>query len=84
MADIPGLVKYIAAALVDESTALEVSEYEKGRQRVVKLQVGGEDMGRMIGREGRIANAIRSLIRASADDTQWGLDVGSDEESEAS
>jgi uncharacterized protein len=75
MAEIPELVRYIATNIVDDAAAIEITDYEKGRQKIVKLHVSQEDMGRMIGREGRIANAIRSLMRASADDSQWGLDV---------
>ena len=58
-ADIPGLVEYVARALADDPDSVEVSEAQRGRNKVVVLKVGEADMGRVIGREGRVANAIR-------------------------
>lgn len=60
------LVKFIAQSLVEEPD--EVSVYTKTTRRtdILKLRVAPDDMGRVIGRNGRVANAMRSLLRASA------------------
>lgn len=60
------LVKFIAQSLVEEPD--EVSVYTKSTRRteILKLSVAPDDMGRVIGRNGRVANALRSLLRASA------------------
>lgn len=75
MADIPGFVAYVARALVEHPDAVEVSESTRGRQRIVQLRVAQEDMGRVIGRDGRVANAIRAVLRAAPADEQWGLEI---------
>ena len=74
-ADIPELVATIARALADNPDEVRVSETTKGRQHIVQLTVAPEDMGRVIGRDGRVANAIRSLLSAAVDDEQWGLEI---------
>ena len=61
-ADVPGLVTYIAQTLADQPDEVEISEYSRGRQRIVHLKVAPDDMGRIIGREGRVANAVRTLL----------------------
>jgi len=60
------LVKFVAQSLVEEPD--EVSVYTKSTRRtdILKLRVAQDDMGRVIGRNGRVANALRSLLRASA------------------
>ena len=80
MADIKELVAYVARSLVDTPDAVQVSEMPKGRQTIVRLVVAPEDMGRIIGRDGRIANAIRAVLRAVPGDQRWGLEVVSTEE----
>ena len=57
------LVEYIAKSLVDDPTEVTVSERDTGREIRVELSVAEEDMGRVIGRGGRVANSIRSLMR---------------------
>jgi len=74
MADIPELVAAIARALADHPDAVEVSETTRGRGRAVHLKVAPEDMGRIVGREGRVANAIRTLL-AAAPDGPWNLEI---------
>lgn len=60
------LVDFIAKSIVDDPTQVHVEEQlERGRIRVI-LSVADEDMGRVIGRNGRVANAMRSLLRVSA------------------
>ena len=74
-ADVPELVATIARALADSPDDVKVTETSKGRQRIVQLTVAPDDMGRVIGRDGRVANAIRSLLSAVVDDDQWGLEI---------
>ena len=58
------LVEVIAKALVDDPDAVEVTESEKHNEIVLELHVADHDMGRVIGRQGRIAKAIRSVLKA--------------------
>ena len=60
------LVEFIARSLVDDPTAVSVTLERRGSQQVVKLHVAKEDMGRVIGKQGRIANAIRTLVNVAA------------------
>ena len=60
------LVEFIAKSLVDDPTEVHVSELRGRREVRIELSVAEEDMGRMIGRNGRVANAIRTLMRAVA------------------
>ena len=57
------LIEYIARSLVDDPTEVSVSVRETGREVRVELRVAEEDMGRVIGRQGRVANAMRMLMR---------------------
>jgi uncharacterized protein len=59
-------VEYIAKSLVDDPTQVEVREYKRGSQLILNLRVSKEDMGRIIGRGGRVASSIRTLLRVSA------------------
>lgn len=60
------LIEYIAKSLVDDPTEVRVREQvQRGGVRV-ELSVADEDMGRVIGRGGRVANAMRALLRVSA------------------
>ena len=56
-------LEYIAKSLVDKPDAVEVEVEEEEDEVSLVLTVDQEDMGRVIGRDGRIANAIRSLLR---------------------
>ena len=60
------LVETIAKALVDSPDSVVVEENENNREIVVTLSVADDDMGKVIGKQGRIAKAIRSVVRASA------------------
>jgi predicted RNA-binding protein YlqC (UPF0109 family) len=60
------LIEYIAKALVDDPSQVYVEEIVSGRQIIYKLRVAPEDMGRVIGKGGRIANAMRTLLRVAA------------------
>ena len=60
------LVEYIARSLVDDPTSVSVTMERRGAQQVVKLHVAKEDMGRVIGKSGKVANAMRILLRVAA------------------
>jgi len=60
------LIEYIAKSLVDDPSQVKVTEERRGGSIVLELSVAPEDMGRVIGRSGRVANAMRSLLRVSA------------------
>lgn len=60
------LVEYIAQALVDDPSKVEVKEVEEGSQVRIELKVAKDDMGRIIGKGGRVANSIRILLRVAA------------------
>lgn len=60
------LVEVIAKALVDHPEEVTVTEIEKDNAMVVELRVSPTDMGKVIGKQGRIAKAIRSVVKAAA------------------
>ena len=59
------LVKVIAHALVDNPGAVQVTRREDESQITLELRVAPEDMGKVIGKQGRIARAIRTVVRAA-------------------
>jgi len=63
MSTVKDLVEYVAKSLADQPDAVNVSEIEGETSIVLELRVSPEDMGRMIGREGRTINSMRSLAR---------------------
>ncbi|MBQ9441764.1 MAG: KH domain-containing protein [Selenomonadaceae bacterium] len=60
------LVKVLAKALVENPDAVEVEAVEEEDRTVLKLHVAQEDMGRVIGKQGRIAKAIRTIVKSAA------------------
>jgi predicted RNA-binding protein YlqC (UPF0109 family) len=62
-----GLIEYIAKSLVDHPEAVEAQEIKSGDRVRVELKVAQEDMGRVIGKNGRVANAIRLLLRVAGE-----------------
>jgi hypothetical protein len=60
------LLTYIACNLVDHPDAVSVEEYEGNGETVLELRVAPEDMGKVIGRQGRIAKEIRTVVRSVA------------------
>ena len=60
------LVEVMAKALVDNSEGVSVTERQEGRTTVLELHVADGDMGKVIGKQGRIAKAIRSVVKAAA------------------
>ena len=60
------LVEVSAKALVDNPDEVVVTEKEDGKALVLELKVADSDMGKVIGKQGRIAKAIRSVVKAAA------------------
>lgn len=60
------LIDYIAKALVDAPDAVEVTELGDAEASVVKLKVAKDDLGKVIGKKGRTAKAMRTLLGAAA------------------
>ncbi len=72
------LIEYIARALVDDPDQVEVTEDAEGYRHVIHLDVAEEDMGKVIGRGGRVAEAMRALLKVAAakGDARAVLDIG--------
>ena len=60
------LLEYLARQLVDEPEAVRVEQVEENDELVLRLYVAEPDRGKVIGRQGRIARALRAVVRASA------------------
>lgn len=60
------LVEVIAKALVDDPDSVVVTEREEKKAIVLEVKVADSDMGKVIGKQGRIAKAIRSVVKAAA------------------
>ena len=60
------LVKYIAQSLVEKPEAVDVREVENEDSVVIELRVDPDDMGKVIGKQGRIAKAIRTVVKAAS------------------
>jgi predicted RNA-binding protein YlqC (UPF0109 family) len=60
------LLEYLARQLVDEPEAVRVETLEQEGAVVLRLQVAPDDVGKVIGRQGRLARALRGIVRASA------------------
>jgi predicted RNA-binding protein YlqC (UPF0109 family) len=60
------LIEYMAKELVDDPSQVYVEEIVGSRQIIYQLQVAPRDMGRVIGKGGRVANAMRTLLRVAA------------------
>lgn len=60
------LVEIIAMALVDNPDQVQVTESKENQTTVVQLKVAEDDMGKVIGKQGRIAKAIRTVVKAAA------------------
>jgi len=66
MGDLKELTAHMARAVVSNPDEVRVEEVEGASMIVLELSVNSEDMGRVIGKEGRVANAMRTLLRTSA------------------
>jgi uncharacterized protein len=60
------LIRYIAEALVDNPAQVEVTEVEGERTSVIELKVAKEDLGKIIGKQGRTARAVRTILSAAS------------------
>ena len=60
------LVESIAKSLVEHPKAVSVTEADDGRNSVLQLKVAADDMGKIIGKQGRIAKALRTVVKAAA------------------
>lgn len=60
------LVKYVAESLVDNPSEVKVKQVEGDKTIVLELSVAREDMGKVIGKQGRIAKAIRAVVKAAS------------------
>ena len=71
------LIEYIAKSLVEHPDMVQVSEVESGTRVRIQLTVSKDDMGRVIGKSGKVANSIRTLLRVAAEreGKQASLDV---------
>ena len=66
------LVEFLVRALFAEPDAVRVSEIDEDDGTVLEVRVADEDLGRVIGRDGRVANAIRTIAKAAATATDGG------------
>jgi len=64
--NIKDLIEYIARALVDHPDQVKVSEVEGEKTSVIELSVAKEDLGKFIGKQGRTARAIRTILSAAS------------------
>jgi predicted RNA-binding protein YlqC (UPF0109 family) len=60
------LVEFLARALVEDPDSVQVEEVEEDGDLVLEISVGGDDLGRVIGKGGRVANAIRTVAKAAS------------------
>jgi uncharacterized protein len=72
------LIEYIARNLVENPDDVEVTEDRDGNRHLLHLDVAEDDMGKVIGRGGRVAEAMRALLKVAAakQDTRAVLDIG--------
>lgn len=71
------LIEYMATSLVSNPDAVQVTESIEGNRTVFRLQVASEDKGKVIGRQGRVAQAMRAVLRVAAvkDGSQATLEI---------
>lgn len=60
------LVEFVAKALVDEVSKIEITEITGNQTNVIELKVAKEDIGKVIGRQGKTADAIRTILNCAA------------------
>jgi len=64
--NLQGLVEFVAQSLVDQPTEVDVNKFQRGSMIQLELHVAKTDMGRIIGKGGRVANSIRTLLKVAA------------------
>ena len=69
------LVEVIAKSLVDNPSEVHVNEIQGEQDLILELRVAPEDMGKVIGKQGRIAKAIRTVVKAAAMEDNKKVDV---------
>ena len=71
------LIEHIAKALVDAPAEVFIDEYEDGDETVIELEVAEADLGKVIGRSGRVARALRGVLSAagSKQDKRYALEI---------
>jgi predicted RNA-binding protein YlqC (UPF0109 family) len=71
------LIEQIAKAIVDAKDEVFVDEYEDGDETVIELEVAEADLGKVIGRSGRVARALRNLLSAAGSkvDKRYALEI---------
>lgn len=77
MGNIAELVKYISMNLVDKPDEVKVEEKVEENTTVIELTVAPEDMGKVIGKQGRIAKAIRTVVKAASaqEDRKYSVNI---------
>ena len=69
------LVEVMARALVEHPDEVQVTEKTEGKKTIIELSVAPSDMGKVIGKQGRIAKAIRNVVKAASTKTGERVDV---------
>ena len=64
------LVEFLAKSLVDDPDSVRVHQFDRGKQAVLELEVAPEDLGKVIGRQGRTARAIRTVLAAATEESR--------------
>jgi predicted RNA-binding protein YlqC (UPF0109 family) len=75
------LVEYLVRSIVESPDDVEIEEYDEDDELVLEIKVADDDLGRVIGREGRVAKAIRTIARAAGarDDRRVSVDIIEDD-----
>ena len=61
-----GLLEFLTRALVEDPNAVVVEEFEEDEDLIYEISVADDDLGRVIGKNGRVANALRAIAKAAA------------------
>jgi predicted RNA-binding protein YlqC (UPF0109 family) len=71
------MIEYIAKAIVESKNEVYIDDYEDGDETVIELEVAEADLGRIIGRSGRVARALRNVLSASGTklDKRYALEI---------
>ena len=71
------MIEYIAKAVVEAKGEVFIDEYEDGNETVIELEVAEADLGKIIGRSGRVARALRSILSAAGAklDKRYALEI---------
>ena len=75
--NVRALIEYIAKTLVDAPGEVFIDEYEDGDETVIELEVAEADLGKVIGRSGRVARALRTVLSAAGSkrDKRYALEI---------